>query len=183
MKNLKLITAILLEIRAFLNRNASFSAHDITTAIRKRVNAGEICVTDVDTLNSGAARIDHPQVRALIDEFYNEGLLPLYRLDTGSYRVYSATNNFPSPVKQTVAAIDNNDEPVNDTNDCDVEALVVGYVTRKLAKGQLPTLKGVQSRLKGVPINVVDIKNICCAKGFKVSPQAGLKPSLSIIYK
>lgn len=192
MKNLKLITAILLEIRAFLNRNASFSAYDVTTSLRSRVNSGEFSITDVDTLQSGAARIEHNEVKALIEEFYNEDLLPIQRSDNGHYRIYSAIKvSSSAPATQTVTTsptTQDNEEFESDSSQCqdcscDSESLVIGYVNRKLSKGELPTLKSVQSCLKGVPITVVDIKNICCAKGFKVSPQPGLKPSLSIIYK
>lgn len=186
MKNLKLATAVLTIVREFHSSGKEFSAHSVTSRLREEVNNKRLCVTDVGALD-GVSQILHPQVKELVHELFDNDLLPLERREGPGYLIYySDAAQAPAParsVTKTVPATPQAKASATVSTNVNTESLILSYVNRKITKQELPTLKSVQSALKSVPVTTEQVAKICLSNGFKVAPQAGLKRSLSVIYK
>jgi hypothetical protein len=89
-----LATAVLLTIKEFATK-PSFSAYDITSAIRDKVNSKAIELNDVKIFiyrGQPTADIPHFRVNTLVREFTDNKLVDLTFKDNGSFREYSATH-------------------------------------------------------------------------------------------
>lgn len=150
-----------------------FSAHDVTTELRKRVNGGDLMISDLEESEvdgSLTQNIEHEKVRTFIRELVAEEIFEnLAKRYGNGYVIYYSTE-VPAPASQQAVPTPTNTEQV-----------VLDYVSRKIMAGINPTLKQVQSRMKGIAITTAEIKSIAESNGYHVMPQAGLKESLSII--
>ena len=209
MKTINLVTAVLLAIREKCNASLSFSSYEITQRVREQAKNSEVALRDRATLALGGYDIPHFEVSELVRELFDNNLLPVTRNSGAGYYIYTPDNSVvqasPAPVviptsaptltpasttttnsgdttQTSVSAVINPQADPN-TDSEDKTDLILGYIGRKLEKGQYPSLKNVQSRLKGYSISTEEIQKLCLEKGYQVQPLTGRKPSLSIIYK
>jgi hypothetical protein len=196
MTQLTFAVGVLKIIDGFRIQQRDFSAFDVTKEFRARVNSGEWELTDsqkelVD--GSPTFRIDHEQVRGLILSLYNNGLLTSYEKGYGDYQGISFTlYKFQLPSggsTQTTASTSTSTssnvlisfKPNVKAQQPNLPNLIVGYVSRKNAKGEKATLKSIQSRFKKLHLKISDIKQLVHSAGYFVRPVAGHKPSMSVV--
>lgn len=160
MTTISLNTAVLLAIQGVLASQKSFSAHDITKAIRASVNDSEYLLSDRDTEDVDGIqtqRVEHTEVRGIIDELYDAavfGNVGMVRRFNGSFYEYSRPAQTPTRVTAaTVApqAVSVPSTPANQLLD-----VIKNYVQ---ARGPV-TLKQVQSRLKGTSLTCGDLAKL-----------------------
>jgi hypothetical protein len=155
-------------------------------------------------------RIDHEEVREMVVEFYTNGLIADYRKDRGmsngqTYIKYVyvdpsptqvppqispqathcvsgvATPHMVSSYTQTPQKFNLTFKlPANPPKNANV-GRILGYVSSKKARGGIPTLKSIQSALKGIKITTKEIQSVLINNGFQVTPKPGVKPSLAIV--
>jgi hypothetical protein len=92
--NVKFQTAVLMAVKEVSSR-PSFSAFDVTTALRGLVNQGEVALTDKTTDAVGGLqtyRIEHQEVNDLLKEMYAAKVMGLTRVPNGTYFEYSVDN-------------------------------------------------------------------------------------------
>jgi hypothetical protein len=172
---MKLYTAIINEIR----EQKKFSAHQITKALREKVNTGVIVLDDCPTVDQNVVEpyteVSHEVVKTTITEIYDNQILSLKRERTGAFFVYElvdAVNPVPAqaqiayvggigPVRPSVASILCASNP-------SMEAKVKFYVENKKKLNQPATLRGIHSSLKQKNTKVVDISSMCSKIGYSV---------------
>jgi hypothetical protein len=158
MKQIQLITAILLTIKEF--GTDKFSIYNITENIRDHLNMGDYEVTEDGRYSSN---LTHQEVKDSFEELYNNGLLSNYdkSFNSQGYREYQLNDVFdanldddldddlvgipatPSPVILTMDKIKN--ACVSSGIPFDVQKKMYFYI-----KNNGPvTMKQIQSRLKG----------------------------------
>jgi hypothetical protein len=208
MLQISFATAVLRVINIFRQNQTDFSAYDVTREIRVQANSGDIQiqglpVEPVDGVNTN--RIDHEDVRELVIELYTNGLITDYRKDRGNANgqnyikyVYvnpsapvvggnvsnSAVASNPVPTAQTPQKFNLTFKAYGNSAGAPKYANVgriLAYVSQKKAKGGTPTLKSIQSALKGFKITTKEIESLVTSNGYKVTLQAGLKPSLAVV--
>ena len=90
-KTLKFQTAVIVAIRASLSPNKTvFSSYDVTQKLREQVNSNEIAFSDKtpeDINGNTTFRVEAEDVKEVIQDFYNGGLLT--RTNNGRYFEYS----------------------------------------------------------------------------------------------
>jgi len=161
--------------QAFVDEGLSFSAHDITQAIREDVNEGRLRINslpieDVDGLQT--QRISHESVREIVRR-HMETVVGYEDRTNGTYIVY--TRIVPtSQSTQTLAvaptltftptAVLSNIIPSTPKTSSDFEVLIQSYLT---ARGPR-TLKQIQSRIKDDAPTVAEIHQIANSLGLQV---------------
>lgn len=168
----------------------NFSAYDVTLALRGKVNNGEIELVDaqredVDGVNT--YRIERDKVREIVSQLYTADLLPQYKRDYAraggnTYRVYVYDANLPVnptpvstpqvlPTSSVPAQLPAKVGPVALTpqNQADIEAKILAYVKNQSALNSLPTLKKIQSRLKGIAVTCGELEGIVKRLGLVVT--------------
>ena len=177
MKTLTFATAVLCAIRRFTSISFDFSAHDITKELRRQVNSGEIALSDIDERDvdgSITQYIEHDVVRNLVRELYTENLIPDYgRKDNGQYIVYTKLNITPSQTTTVTLAAQPTPTPTPTPpqpaiSQITKETMVIDYVKRKVAKGEHPTLKRIQSRMKRASLTCGEIESVLMKYGYAV---------------
>ena len=193
MKPLHLVTAILARIAHFHALKTDFSAYDITTSLREKVATGEYDIVDVRKDYFGGALlavVKHDAVRDIVNELFGLDMIPNYSatnhfnsLRGVSYVVYrhgqNATIQRPTASVPTPAPVASPAPTAQFTNSAaqpqtvaasqpntDMWAKAVSYVQNKKLLGQSPTLKQVQSRLKGYSVTCNEIYNFLKQKGY-----------------
>lgn len=183
-------TAVLSTLGVVLTQTPNrFSALGVTKALRERVVNGEIEISDVDTVplpndpTQHVSEVSYSQVKQLLAELHECVGGPLSIADftptptkdsaTGS-RYYEYVKNDsiqaspPAPVpassQQTFGgpAVQNVAKQPALTGE---SAKIVSYVQNKLATGEAPTLKQIQSRLKDTTLRCKDIASILTSSG------------------
>lgn len=188
MKSLHLVTAVLASIAGFHSRKANFSAYDITRDLREKANNGEVDILDVARLNGGSANVGHDSVRSIVQEVFSEKLIPDYdgapyydAQHQVSYHLYTYQGAQPAPVPSAVPV------PVPAVNvapaaplysttvqsalkqpDTDMWVKVMDYIKAKRRAGTEPSMKDIQSRLKGYKVTCQEIKNWLVSRGYTV---------------
>jgi len=189
MKTIKLNTAIIAQIKAFVDSGKDYSAYDVTKAIRNDCNSGVLAISDLqqeDVDGISSYKIVHSDVQAYVKELEQNNLLFGCQKTYGvshhgvSYVIYN-----PAPVVPTfqVAAstststastaaiaipIKIKQSKTNKINAA-LSSKIENYVVNKGLKGSKATLKGIQSRLKQKGITVEDIYNFVVDDGYYVS--------------
>ncbi len=165
-----------------LKSNGSFSAHDITVAVREAVNEGEYALPGYENPNTASDikyLVNHDDVKNVLNNLERDGVLANLGLNnvdySGAYRVY----NFDAPVTSTDdadavatpapdAAADSDvsaDEDVS-TDDSPVAVRVRAYLDNVGSA----TLKQVQSTLKVNGLTCKDLATLCDELGYTVTP-------------
>ena len=210
--NITLTVAILNVIRDFRNQGQSFSAHDVTRKIREYVNTDVITISDIDdntnsnendTSNASnvsfVTKVEHSRVRQLVAELFNNKHITGFtrRSKTTSegvtYSSYepagadSVANSTANPTANPTANSSDNSttnptaNPTANPN-ARVNFIIASYLKNKTSRGEKPTLKSVQSRLKReTKISTFQIKNLVRSLGYRVCLVYGQKPSHSVI--
>jgi acyl carrier protein len=93
MKTLTLEQAVSEAIQEFLAANKSFSAHEVTTAVRKKANSGEISISGVpygyvNQIITNGQQIEHADVRDIVGQLSISLDLDVSH-SNGAYKVYS----------------------------------------------------------------------------------------------
>lgn len=185
-------TAILETVREFGQQGKSFSAHDITTVIRRKCNAGELEIPTAATSGGNIKfYISHAEVNGIFKDLYRNGVFnPEFTLDkqinpTGQYFIYtpqpsngvtyaSTTTATPpvatpstAPATPVIATVIHGKStlPV-------IKVRVAEYLTNCKSKCICPTLKEVQSAIKrdstsnGWTCN--ELLDVCVQLGYSV---------------
>ena len=158
-----------------LKSKGSFSAYDVTTAVRAAANAGEIELSglEANTNQSGIKYwVNHEDVKREIDALLNNGELANLGLTNvnynGSFSVFEFANSAATTTVATPAA------PVasttDDTDPADADSPVASRVAAYLNKVGTATLKQVQSALKVNGITCKDFAAIVKGLGYTVTP-------------
>ena len=158
-----------------LKSKGSFSAYDVTTAVRAAANAGEIELPglEANTNQSGIKYwVNNEDVKREIDALLNNGELANLGLTNvnynGSFRVFEFANSAATTTVATPAA------PVasttDDTDPADADSPVASRVSAYLSKVGTATLKQVQSALKVNGITCKDFAGIVKGLGYTVTP-------------
>ena len=163
MKEIKLYTAVLLVIGSFTR---SFSAHEVTQEVRKRVNDGEYDLTDVDygnvpELGINGYLIEHNEVKSIIREA--QEVIGLKSHHGPNYIIYSVKtdeeessapekNPFTKNIVQQLSQNPFAKQPIESLKTYVAKSIIDGEVGKKVLKyvkdhGPV-TIKQIQSRLK-----------------------------------
>jgi hypothetical protein len=186
-----LATAVLVVIDTFRLNSQDFSAWDVTKELRRLTNDGVIDISEApQTFYNGAPSrdISHANVRDLIHELSSHNLIQDFRKEFSGgggfyvYRFQAAASKAPvlasfvatvqAPVvsSNTVVAVAT---PTRKLSQAVVDR-INSYVNRKQAVGLNPTLKQVQSALKGTQnLTVSQIADVVSNAGYnliKASP-------------
>lgn len=165
----------------WLGQNKTFSAHEVTMELRRLSNEGLINIWTIPYRPDGTGQeIIHDEVKADLANLIETGDIECEKKYNGTYFEYSKKDVGdlddlvdPSCLAQaSVPALKpvNTSKPDYSVGD-EKKDVVVGYVTRKLKGGEQPTLKQIQSRMKGIPILLQGIKETLEEHGFKLSDE------------
>ena len=154
-----------------LKVKGSFSAHDVTSAIRAAVNGGEIAIPGLEAQPNSAGIsfwVKHEDVKAIVDEMLEDGTLANLGLTnvnfSGAFRVFE----FATPAAST----DTDADPASATNapatngtQTPLEQRIKAY----LSKAGSATLKQIQSALKVNGVTCADLAPIVTGLGYTLT--------------
>jgi len=165
----KFSTAVVSAIRdVCVTKNSDkFSAYDITQHLREQCNQGELAFSDrisEDVRGDGTVsyRIEHPEVKEIIEDLYNARLLTR-SYNARGYWDYSSGFQANSTVQLATAS-----QPVTAPKPSTTKSHVIAATSDPLAQkiqdyiqgrgnGAIITLKQIQSRFKGLPLTCASI--------------------------
>ena len=157
MNNIRFVTAVLVAVGEL--RTVPFSVFNITTKLRKQVNAGELTFTDKspETIDGvGTYRVDHQEVREIFYELTKNNIITgLKSRDTGLYIEFSSDipatcTSSSSTVQGQMTRVGQVVQPTPTVLPCDASLRQKVQDYLKGRTGQSVTMKEVQSRFKGV---------------------------------
>jgi len=169
---LTLKEAVIEEVTKLVKTAGSFSAHDVTAAVRTAANDGEVALPGLEAKpNSSNIKywVNHDDVKAVVDGLLNDGTLAnlgLTNVDYTSnpYRVFQfGSASAPAP-SAPVSANTSDDVDDADAAQSPLAQRMLAYV-RKVG---VATLKEVQSALKVNGITCKDFAGIAQKLGLKV---------------
>ena len=161
-----------------LKVKGSFSAHDVTTAVREAANAGEIALPGLEATQPNSSNIkywvNHADVKAVIDGLLNDGTLAnlgMTNVDySGGFRVFE----FSAPATSPVPSADDHDgapAPITTATAANAtQSPMAQRVEAYLKKAGSATLKQIQSALKVNGVTCKDLAAIVAGLGFTVTP-------------
>lgn len=169
--NLTLTEAVVNAVNE-LKSKGSFSAYDVTTAVRAAANGGEIALPGMEAKanQSGIAFwVNHEDVKRVIDTLLNNGELANLGLSNvnynGSFRVFEfATATAPAATATTAAVTTD-----TDTDPADADSPLATRVEAYLSKVGGATLKQVQSALKVNGVTCKDFADIVKNLGYSLT--------------
>lgn len=153
-------TAVIMQVKEFANSNRQFSVHDITQAIRNKVNQGVLEIPEVEVVGtSWRFDIPHTKVKGLFDELWRTGVFDpdfsLSRAFTGMYYEYTpSVVNSPAvaqptfSVSQPMVVPPSTQSSTVSNADVAVKFRIETYLSNCKSKNFQPTLKQVQSAIK-----------------------------------
>ena len=157
--SVSLQTAVLMQVTEFANNNQSFSVHDTTDALRKKVNDGELEIPEVE--EQGASfrfNIRHSAVRANFRDMLNTGVFDQFGLEetfpNGKFFVYVptigsvTTATQQTPMAPSVAAPSPVAAPFVKPPRATIVERTKLYLNHCVSRNFRPTLKQVQSAIK-----------------------------------
>jgi hypothetical protein len=155
-----------------LKVKGSFSAYDVTTAIRAAANAGEIALPGLEARGnqSGISYwVNHEDVKREIDALLNNGELANLGLTNvnynGSFRVFE----FATSATATSAPTATSATSTSDTDPADSDSPLATRVEAYLSKVGSATLKQVQSALKVNGVTCKDFADIVKNLGYSLT--------------
>ncbi len=175
-----LATAVLLCIEDFNLKQSSFSAHDITRAVRDAVLDDEFDLVDIKETTEVDGQtvplVEHNSVRDIVREFFKYRFIPNYEREFGgqftTYR-YQAPDStqkaLPAPISVNPVAAPTKAANALKQPDAAMWNKAAFYMENVFDKGAYPTLKQVQSRLKGYEVTCLQIKDWAEKEGYLVS--------------
>lgn len=175
MKQLPLAAAVAVTVQAFTTAQKEFSAHDVTRELRTLVNSGELGIIDLSRVDvdgiPNTYRIDHNTVRGYVRASF--GSVPNYERDNSRgyalYRPKTAGSSYSATPVATPAPTTYTSQVSAPPFSTAITSKVISYVNNKLADGICPTLKQIQSRLKGYSITCKEIADILPTALYKVA--------------
>jgi len=211
MKTLHLVTAVMAVIGQFHKTQATFSAHDVTRTLRENLAAGQFDLADVpDRAYFGNAYlpvVKHDSVREIVKEVFDQQLVPDY---TGENFSNPGTNTSyvryvygnASTVAQSNPVASATPTQANNPTNTFIPAAPVGakvaaplknmdqtawekaeaYVRNQVGIGFSPSLKAVQSRLKGYSVTCKQLAAYFGAsRDFAVNPEQNVSESTVVL--
>ena len=157
-----------------LKAKGSISIHDVTTEIRKAVNAGEFILPGLENPNPSEAGIKYwvknEDVKAIIENLENDGTLATLGLTdvdySGPYRVYKFSTTDSADDNGAVAIA-----PTSDSSTDPTQSPLVQRIKAYLSRGTPVTIKQIQSALKVNGVTCEDLVNIVGSIGdYVVTP-------------
>lgn len=161
-------SAVQTVINDFVSNNKSFSLHEVTQEVRRRVNTGEVVLSDGQPSSEGyPAQVNHDDVKTV---FGNMGLTLNVSYANG-YRMFS-------PVTVTTPAAP---APTNSSSSSNIVwDHIKNYLDNK--KGQPVTLKQIQSTLRRVgKLTCDDIANLLYQNNYNVQTNTSAHASKYIV--
>lgn len=169
-----------------LKVKGSFSAHDVTTAVREAANAGEIALPGLEATQPNSSNIkywvNHADVKTTLDGLLNDGTLAnlgMTNVDySGFFRVFefaapAASASAPlatAPAAATTPAPDAS-APAASTSADPTQSPMAQRIKAYLSKkASAVTLKEIQSALKVNGVTCKDLASIVAGLGFTVTP-------------
>lgn len=145
-------------VNDFVAANKSFSLHEVTSEVRRRVNAGEVVLSDGKPSTEGyPAQINHDEVKAAVANMN----LDLDISYVNGYRVFSAK----APTLVTPISTVSNTSIIVDH--------IKNYVNSKMSKNLSTTVKQIQSTLRRVGnVTCEEIVDILGQNGYNVQPDS-----------
>jgi hypothetical protein len=165
-----------------LKVKGSFSAHDVTTAIRDAANAGEIALPGLEATQPNSSNIkywvNHSDVKTTLDGLLNDGTLAnlgMTNVDySGAYRVFEFAGASTAPAAPVPSADDHDGAPAPTTPAPNAanptQSPLAQRIDAYLKKIGSATLKQVQSALKVNGVTCKDLAPIVESLGFTVTP-------------
>jgi hypothetical protein len=164
MKNVSFVTAVLLTVGEVRQRPSGFSIHDVTTALREKVNDGAIGFSDRNQEDANGVetyRVEHNDVKRVFEELLSTGvLLNLDSSFNGKYRVFF---NVDSVVTQGVSNLASSPAVVYTTDP--LMEKVENYLRNKAGD---VTLKQIQSRFKEDGLTCREIYDLLSSWGYNL---------------
>lgn len=120
----------------FMKSERTFSAYDVTTTLRERVNAGKVTINEAETgtvhvSGKNVAKVEHEAVKGIVHDLHNDGEMAGYvRQHNGKYWEYAPTDDdsvvtsaspATQPVAPTVAVISLGSPSDDDDSDDDYD--------------------------------------------------------------
>lgn len=173
-----------------LKSNGSFSAHDVTTAVRESVNAGDYALPGYESTNPAFKYdVQHDAVKDVIQQLVTNGTMATLGMTSinygGRFRTFvfdatvtaaapapSAVSVAPAPAAPTPAPVlvvatttadDNSDVSESDSP---VAQHIAAYLKQR---GASATLKQIQSALKKNGLTCKDLDALCRGLGYTVT--------------
>lgn len=173
MPTVSLQSAVVAVLTDFIQAQRSFSAHNVTTEIRNRVNAGTFQVEGLALMGhpSGQGQtqfIGHDLVRPIVHSEIDTLVVPGYIAATRiapngqGYILYEFNQATATVAAQRVR--------VHRTFGAHEETQTLVYIENKHADNILPTLKAIQSRLKDVSVTCADLAAFIQGAGYTLTP-------------
>lgn len=193
MKQLLFTSAVAAVVAAFTSAQNSFSAHDVTRELRRQANTGEVDLLDLTRENVDGVpntfRIEHNKVREEVaaqlgalrgtyERDFSRGYT-LYRPKANAYATL-ATSVPTAPVNLANAPLTTFGVGSTATPDPDRSKKVSIYLIRKHGAGDNPSLKQIQSRLKGDYVTCSELADLVKTLGYQVSVNPSC-PSQSVV--
>lgn len=201
MKNLTLEDAVSEVVNDFVAKGQPFSAHQVTTEVRNRVNAQQVEISGVpfgyvDAQNTHSQMITHSDVRDLVGEVAR--VLNLQVNYSSGHREYSAvaplmgagtpialqtSHSIGIPLNTPATAYSPPPTVVSGTSvparftvptKDTVKQKITRYVRSKLNKGDVVTLHMVQKTIKA-GIKLPEIERVIKAEGWNLIPDSSNK--------
>jgi hypothetical protein len=182
---MKLYTAVIKEAQ----EQKKFSAHNLTQALRDKVNNSALVIEDVGQIThpvtgDTVADVPHNLVNETVKEIFDTQVLPLKREFAKGYYLYSledaqVTTAAKAPLvfvptigglsQQAAAKLPASFGQLIKLPTNDLESKVRFYVDNKKQTNQPATLRGIHSSIKTKGVKIVDISHICNKLGFSVT--------------
>ena len=165
-KKMKLYTAVIKEIK----EQKVFSIYDIVNTLRKKVNNGEIVITDVSTITTETGKpvseISRKDVGEIFEEIVVNKLFSFSKKWQITHFVYSLNDveNTTKPVNPPAPVTVQKTQPDPDKTLQKIKL----YILNKKMLGENATVRGIHSSLKSKGLRVSDIIVLCEKNGFNV---------------
>jgi hypothetical protein len=142
--------AIFLQVEEFAKSGQKFSAHDVTTSIRNKCNAGKLEIPEVEDLSgvdTHRYKVEHKAVNSLFKDMQRNGTVSVQKQYNGMYFDYTATLNVPVPSKPS-PTVQTPSTPTISVNRSEICDRVNKYLVNCENRNFYPSIKHVQSAIK-----------------------------------
>jgi hypothetical protein len=168
-----------------------FTAHDVTRALREKVNTGKLSLSDrspKEVDGKSTYNIEHSEVKALFTELYDAGSFPnLGRRHTGVFYVYSDSapvsqaTTASAPTQCVALANVASPSPVSSGRPTLNDGEVINRIDSYLENVRQATTKQIQSTLKGVAATCEEIAKHLLDLGYDVDEDETIPASRRVV--
>jgi hypothetical protein len=193
MKSILLSTAVLLAVGELRQlQPTGFSIHDVTKRLREQVANGDVEFSDrhLEMINGQMTfRVDHESVKTIFTEYLDQGILTGLDKDysPAGFRIFvnrpavvvqNSTPTIPvqtgSPITQSPQAVKVTNSPATPQKAGKVFPTIHNQLTQdairnyltNTPRGQVRTMKEIQSRLKGFSVTCQEIYDFLTNDGY-----------------